>query len=188
MKRILSVLGLALGLLVILVMVAVAYQRLTYYSQHNALLAEIQKHPGLKVVDHWRHEDLALEDFGFAIQSARVTASLSISDDDNIQSPHDRATGIAFKLPREFHQNGEVLHVMRRFIAFDSAEWRQRGLPKVETIADVLAHFDAIAHSLVTNPPLTTSSEGAPDFINMAPAPDRQRSLTPAKAETKLRW
>ena len=187
MSRILSVIAIACGLLVVAAISAVFYQRATYYSEHNALLAEIRKHPDLAVVDHWRHEDLTLEDFGFAIQSRRATAFLNISDGSDVRLPHDRAVGIALKLRGETRRAGNAVYVLRRFIRFDSAEWQHRRLPRVENIAGLLAHFDEIAHSLLTHPPQALLRDGGSDaFIDLEAVQGRRRSRTPAKNESKF--
>lgn len=186
MKRFLSVLATVIGGIVFFGIGGVVYYLATYYSQHNALLAEIQKHPRLQIVDHWRHEDMTLEDFGFAVRSERVTAFVNISDGSNVRLPHDRAIGIRLSVGDKSHRVGNTVYGVDRVILFDSAEWRERGLPKVETIAGLLAHFDSIAYSLLSDPPLTKSWEPNRDLIYLEGARGRQRSRGPAKRESKL--
>ena len=189
MNRFLSALAVVAGLVVLTAISALVYQRATYYSEHNALLAEIRKHPDLTIVDHWRHEDLSLEDFGFAIRSKRATAFLNITDGSGIREPHDRAVGIALKLPREMRREGNTVYSLRRFIRFDSAEWQRRRLPQVATIADVLANFDEIAHSLLSDPPPALLRDGGSDFfIDLEVGSGRPRSRGPARTESKLKF
>ena len=175
-----------LATIVILLMGAFGYYWLNYYSEYNALLREIRRHPHLQIVDHWRHEDVTLEDFGIAVRSARVTAFVDIHDGSGIRRPRDRAQGIKFHLPREVHRDGNTVRVINRFIEFDGIEWQQRGLPKIRNIAELLSHFDVIVHSLLTSPPTTSTHGPLPDFISLNLSEGRQRSRSPAQPLSKL--
>jgi hypothetical protein len=186
MKGVLSTLVAFVGFALVLAVGAAGYHWLTYYSGYNALLREIQRHPSLQIVDHWRHEDMTLEDFGFAVRSARATAFVDIVDGSSIRRPDDRAKGIAFHLRGETHREGNAFMAIRRFIEFDGVDWQQRGLPKVRSIAELLPHFDVIVHSLFTSPPLTSTSGPLPDFISLGTANDRQRSKSPPVPLSKL--
>lgn len=189
MKGVLSALATLVAAAVLLLVGAIGYLWLSYYSEYNALLAEIRKHPGLQIVDHWRHEDMTLEDFGFTLRGARGEAEIRITDGSAIRGPHDRARGIAFHLPRESHREGNSVHPIHRFIEFDSADWQQRGLPAVRTIAELLPHFDAVAANLLSSPPLTSLLGGPPpDFIILAPASGRPISRLPAEPLSKLKF
>ena len=159
---------------------------MNYYSEYNELLREIRRHPHLQIVDHWRHEDVTLEDFGFAVRSPRVTAFVDIVDGSSIRRPQDPATGIKFHLPREVHQEGNTVRVIHRFIEFDGVDWQQRGLPKIHNIAELLIHFDLIVHSLLTAPPAASTHGPLPDFISLNLSVDRQRSKVPAEPLSKL--
>jgi hypothetical protein len=187
MKRLLSGLAAMFGLGVILIVGTIGFNWLTYYSEYNELLREIRRHPGLQVVDYWRHEDLTLEDFGFAVRAARVTAFINIVDGSAIRRTNDRAKGLAFHLPREVHRDGNTVRFVSRFIEFDSADWQQRGLPKVRTIAEMLPHFDVIAHSLLTNPPITSTAAPLPDFITLDLATGSRRSKDAPEPLSKLK-
>lgn len=186
MKSVLTAAAAIIGLCVLLLAGAVGYLWVSYYSEYNALLKEIQKHPTLQIVDHWRHEDMTLEDFGFGVQSARAGAFVNIVDGSNIRRPSDRAVGIAFHLRGEILREGNATRVVHRFIEFDSADWQQRGLPKIGTVAEFLAHFDAITQSLLNTPPVTSTAGPLPDFINIAPITGPQRSKSPPVPLSKL--
>lgn len=41
-----------------------------YYGQFNQVQRIIRSLPGLKIVDHWQHHDISIEDFGFQIEKA----------------------------------------------------------------------------------------------------------------------
>jgi hypothetical protein len=188
MKRLLAGLAGVLVLVVLLIVGMMGLNWLNYYSEYNELLREIRRHSGLEVVNAWRHEDFTLEDFAFAVRSARVTAFINIVDGSAIRRTNDRAKGIAFHLPREVHQEGNTMWMVSRFIEFDSADWQQRGLPTVRTIAEMLPHFDAIAHSLLTTPPLTSTAHPLPDFITLGLATATQRSKDTAVPLSKLKF
>ena len=179
MKRALFVILVAIGLVLLVAVTGIYVYHGRYYAQHNALLAEIQRHPNLSVVDHWRHEDMTLEDFGFAVRSARATAFVNVWDNSHVRWPTDRAVGIAVKI------SGERIRSGTRLIRFDGLDWRRRGLPAIETMAELLAHFDDIAHSLETEPPPVMDSEGWRDHIIMEFDVGRRRSKSPAKMESK---
>ena len=38
-----------------------------YYGQFNRAKHVIQEMPNVSIVDHWQHEDVSLEDFGFTL-------------------------------------------------------------------------------------------------------------------------
>jgi hypothetical protein len=186
MKRLLSGLAAMVGMVVLVVVGTIGFNWLTYYSEYNELLREIRRHPGLQVVDAWRHEDVTLEDFGFAVRTERVTAFINIVDGSAIRRPSDRAKGIAFHFPREVRRDGNTVRFISRFIEFDSADWQQRGLPKVRTIAEMLPHFDVIAHSLFTNPPFTSTAGPLPDVITLGLATGPRRSKDALEPLSKL--
>jgi hypothetical protein len=122
MNRMISIFVTVAGVALLVLIGGVLHNRLFYYSQYNALLREIWSHPNLRIVDHWRHEDITLEDFGFAIQSQRATAVLNISDGSPVRRPGDAAVGISLSIGDPSHQIGNTFHGVSRTIRFDSPE------------------------------------------------------------------
>src|SRR5687767_11001938 len=167
MKHFLTAVFGLIGGLVLALLVAVVHNRVAYYSEYNALLREIHKHADLQIVDAWRHEDLTLEDFGFAMRSPRGTLMINITDGSNIRLPKHRAVGITFGGTGEWHADGNVRIPIVRFIRFDGPEWKRRGLPPVQTLADVVANFDQIAASLTQEPLLDSGWGLGPDYISL---------------------
>jgi hypothetical protein len=141
----------------------------SYYADHNAMLREIRKHPDLEVVGGWRNDDITLEEFGFTIRSTRTNLLVNFSQ-DGPRRPRDAIEGIAIRTDA-FHHSGNTTQRIYAYIRFDSAEWNQRGLPEVRTLADVFAHYDAIAYSLTTQIPSSTLPAGSwPDCISLNPS------------------
>lgn len=77
--KILTTLGAAVGGLVIAVVIlAVVFvwdagigpsfgMAIGYYGHFNRVKAVIESMPNVKIVNHWQHKDITLEDFGFTV-------------------------------------------------------------------------------------------------------------------------
>ena len=77
-KKLLLLLGSALFVLVLagLIVLLAAWQfgglpdygwESGYYAQYNRVKHVIESMPNVRIVDHWQHRDLTLEDFGFTL-------------------------------------------------------------------------------------------------------------------------
>jgi len=187
MKRTLAVLAIIVGVLVAAFAVTAPFH-VGYYADWNGLLREIRERPGLEAIDGWRNEDMSLEEMGFTIRSARATLSLFLSE-RGARRARDGIDGISMPTGQR-QRDGNLIRGVNGYIRFDSDEWKQRGLPRVRTLGDVLDHFDAIAHSLVTHPPTVIGVHAPGDYLSLGPpfrAPPADRG-PPRPVEDSSRW
>ena len=60
-----------------------------YYGQFNRIKHVIEEMPEVDVVDHWQHQDISLEDFGFTLQLANGE-QVQINFMDNTEPKNER--------------------------------------------------------------------------------------------------
>lgn len=181
MKRILTIL-LATAAVLVAAFVATMPLHVGYYADWNGLLGELRARPGIEVIDGWRNNDITLEEMGFTLRSPRATLALHLSE-RGVRRARDRADGISLATGRRQRTplpGGSIVNQgINGYIRFDSDEWKQRGLPPVRTLGDVLDHFDAIAHSLLTHPPVTEGVDVPGDYIHFGRDFPRWRTNRP---------
>jgi hypothetical protein len=187
--------GVALMAVVILVLVAAvavtAPFHVGYYEDWNGILRELRARPHIEVIDGWRNEDTSLEEMGFTIRSPRATVSIFLSQ-RGVRRARDRADGISLGTDRRVHlpMEGGLTRIMgiNGYIRFDSEEWKQRGLPAVRTFGEVMDHFDAIAHSLLAQPPTTEDITAPGDYIHFDRPMARKQARPPEPVEDSTKW
>lgn len=191
MKRMLPIVAVG-AVALVAVFVATMPFHVGYYADWNGLLEDLRARPGIEVIDGWRNNDLTLEEMGFTLRSPRATLALHLSE-RGVRRARDRADGISLPTGRRqktlLPDGNTVSEGINGYIRFDSGEWKQRGLPPVRTLGDVLDHFDPIAHSLLTQPPTTIGVSAPGDYIHFsAPFRAKAPSAPPAPAYSSTPW
>lgn len=162
-----------------------------YYADWNGLLGDLRERPGLQVIDGWHNNDLTLEEMGVTIRSPRATLALDLSE-KGVRRARDQADGISLatgRRERTFLPGGNIRSEgINGYIRFDSDEWKQRGLPPVRTLGDVLDHFDAIAHSLLAQPPVFEGVDAPGNYIHFSRGIPRSGTNRPPPEPVHNSW
>jgi hypothetical protein len=126
----------------------------SYDWEFRAMEEEIHKHAHLKIVKHWQHRDVTLEDFGFTVASGSWQFEINAVDNCYVRAPRDRASGLVVKL-------GDRASEMD-VVDFSSSYWTAEGLPPISDIAEFLEHSDKILATLAAHPPTVRTPETYP--------------------------
>ena len=73
-----------------------------YYAQYNSVKDKLEAIEGLQIKDSWQHEDIRLEDCGFAVEIDDRNASLAFTDHQDWVALFDKIDGI--RIPVDGHQ------------------------------------------------------------------------------------
>lgn len=141
---------------VILVMLAamVAGYFYNYDWEFRSMVAEIQKHGHLRIVKHWQHRDVTLEDFGFTVASGAWEFQINAVDSCHVRAPRDRGLGLVVK----WGTRATEMDVVN----FGSPYWTGQGLPPISDIAGFLEHSDKILTALAAHPPPSKTPDTYP--------------------------
>lgn len=144
-----------LSFLVALPFLVYPYYRMYWYDrEYDALRREIGKYPGYRITDHWRHEDLTLEDFGFTVAYGEGEFQIDIIDGTRVRMPSDEFDGLLVN-----YQGDRIYHIC--WMGDDY--WQSAPLPPIGTVAEFIAHAPSVVEVLRERPPLLTDPSPWPN-------------------------
>ncbi len=144
-----------LSFLVALPFLGYSYYRMFWYDrEYDALRREIGKYPDYRITDHWRHEDLTLEDFGFTVAFGEGAFQIDIIDGTRVRIPSDEFDGLLVN-----YQGDRTYYIS--WIGDDY--WQSAPLPPIGTVAEFIEHAPLVVKALRARPSLATDPKPWPN-------------------------